>query len=200
MPVAQRRSAQGRWRAPRCWRAAWFGSAIGSKTADAQRRTLVATGAGRAFPRRTPNREFVRCAANWSSQVLSRGRTARKGRPSSVLSRGNSGGGHAIKRTQFVAIGIAKISEINLTGGPLAHARRVLDRRAAFPTPALCDASACFGSPSVKPIVPPCQLCGRRTAHGTNRSAQCPGWAGEEAIAPPRGIHWSGGSSTPCST
>jgi hypothetical protein len=118
MPVAQRRSAQGRWRAPRCWRAAWFGSAIGSKTADAQRRTLVATGAGRAFPRRTPNREFVRCAANWSSQVLSRGRTARKGRPSSVLSRGNSGGGHAIKRTQFVAIGIAKISEINLTGGP----------------------------------------------------------------------------------
>jgi hypothetical protein len=32
-----------------------------------------------------------------------------------------------MKRTQFVAIGIAKISEIYLTGGALAHARRVLD-------------------------------------------------------------------------
>ena len=137
MPVAQRRSAQGRWRAPRCWRAAWFGSAIGSKTADAQRRTLVATGAGRAFPRRTPNREFVRCAANWSSQVLSRGRTARKGRPSSVLSRGNSGGGHAIKRTQFVAIGIAKISEIHLAGRPWRTPGGSSIVVPPFPTPAL---------------------------------------------------------------
>jgi len=43
-----------------------------------------------------------------------------------------SGSRHAIKRAQLVAVGIAEVREIHLAGGPLAHARRVLDRRAAI--------------------------------------------------------------------
>src|SRR5207248_11428595 len=38
----------------------------------------------------------------------------------------------AIKRAQFVAVGIAQISEIHLAGRPLAHAGRVLDGFAAI--------------------------------------------------------------------
>ena len=41
----------------------------------------------------------------------------------------------------------------------------------------------------------------QRPAHGpTKSSLQCPGWAGAEVTFPPRAMHWSGGSSTPCST
>ena len=46
-------------------------------------------------------------------------------------------GGYRFRRAcdrapQFVAVGIAKVGEIHLPGGPLAHARRVLDRLAAI--------------------------------------------------------------------
>src|SRR5205823_12872605 len=39
---------------------------------------------------------------------------------------------HAINPDQLVAVGIAKIGEVHLAGGSLAHARRVFDRRAAI--------------------------------------------------------------------
>lgn len=92
---------------------AWFGSAVGSKTADARRRTPVVAGPRQSAPATDPKREFVRCAAYWAEpSSLSRARTARKGRPSSGLICDNSGSRHAMKRAQFVAIGIAKISEI----------------------------------------------------------------------------------------
>ena len=42
------------WRAPRCWRAAWFGSAIGSKTADARQGTPAVAGPRLSLPRRPP--------------------------------------------------------------------------------------------------------------------------------------------------
>src|SRR5436190_395586 len=58
-------------------------------------------------------------------------RAARKGPPSSVLT-GDYSGRLAIKRAQFVAVGIAQISEIHLAGRALAHAGRVLDRFAAI--------------------------------------------------------------------
>src|SRR5262249_34234522 len=46
-----------------------------------------------------------------------------------------------------------------------------------------------------------CGVTSPSPAYGpTKRSAQCPGWAGDEAIEPPRGVHWSGGSSAPYST
>jgi hypothetical protein len=40
----------------------------------------------------------------------------------------------------------------------------------------------------------------RSSAYGTKRLVQWPGWAGAAAIEPPRGMHWSGGNSAPCST
>src|SRR6516225_732384 len=66
------------------------------------------------------------------SRVLSRARAARKGAVLSFEISDNSGRRHAIKRTQFVAVGIAQVSEVHLAGGPLAHAGRVFDRRAAI--------------------------------------------------------------------
>src|SRR5688572_32294551 len=50
-----------------------------------------------------------------------------------------------MKRAQFVAIGIAKVREINLTGSALAHARRVFDRRAAIRYPGLMPCLGLFG-------------------------------------------------------
>jgi hypothetical protein len=68
---------------------------------------------------------------NWIKAQLTR-EAARKGRPSSVSICGNSGSRHAINPDQFVAVGIAKVGEVHLAGGSLAHARRVFDRRAAI--------------------------------------------------------------------
>src|SRR5207302_9339391 len=59
-------------------------------------------------------------------------RATRTGRPPSVSICGNSGSRHAINPDHLIAVGIAKVSEVHLAGGPLAHARRVFDRRAAI--------------------------------------------------------------------
>jgi hypothetical protein len=50
----------------------------------------------------------------------------------SALNRGSSGSRHAKQRAQFVAIGIAKVSQIHRAGPTLARARWVLDRRPAI--------------------------------------------------------------------
>ena len=72
------------------------------------------------------------------------GRAARKGRPSSVLPR-DSSGRHAMKPDDLVAVGIAQIGEIHLAGGPLADARRVLDRGAAIRNAGIVPRLGLFG-------------------------------------------------------
>src|SRR5271156_1804107 len=57
----------------------------------------------------------------------------------------DNSGWHAIQRAQFVTIGIAKIGEIHLAGGPLAHPRRVLDRGAAIRNPGFVPCVGLFG-------------------------------------------------------
>src|SRR5438105_3259748 len=79
------------------------------------------------------------------SQILSRARAAREGSPRQRLIRDSSGSWHAMERAQFVAIGIAKVREINPTGGALAHARRVFDRRAAIRDPGFVPCLGLFG-------------------------------------------------------
>src|SRR5688572_21477682 len=79
------------------------------------------------------------------SQTLSRERTAREGSPRQGLIRDNSGSWDAMKGAQFVAIGIAEVREINLTGGALAHARRVFDRCAAIRDPGFVPCLDLFG-------------------------------------------------------
>jgi hypothetical protein len=83
------------------------------KTADARRRMPVVAGPRQSAPATDPKREFVRCAAYLGRAKFSLARgPPGKGRPSFSLSCDNSGSRHAMKRAQFVAIGIAKISEI----------------------------------------------------------------------------------------
>src|SRR5688572_4603653 len=50
-----------------------------------------------------------------------------------------------MKRAQFVAIRIAKVREINPTGGALSHARWVFDRRAAIRDPGFVPCLGLFG-------------------------------------------------------
>src|SRR6516162_8683631 len=138
MPALQRRLAPSSWRAAKCWRVARFGCAIGYTMADAKWRTPVVASTARSLPRQSPNR-------------APQSPFAREDRPKRVallnFERRILRQLACDKGAQFVAIGIAKISEICLAGGSPAHARRVLDRGTAIrdagfvPCVGLCRAS-----------------------------------------------------------
>src|ERR1700758_4871417 len=57
-----------------------------------------------------------------------------------------SGSRHAIEPAQFVPVGIAKVSEIQLAGCPLADAGRLLDRGAAIRDPGFVPSGDLFGT------------------------------------------------------
>ena len=88
----------------------------------------------------TKNRAVVEKAIKEIDGLLAKEKRAKDGPP-----QGDNSGWHATERAQFVAIGIAKISEIHLPGGSLAHSRRVFDRRAAIRDAGLVPCVGLFG-------------------------------------------------------
>jgi hypothetical protein len=67
----------------------------------------------------------------------------------------SSGGRHAMKCAQFIAVGIAKVGEIQRTDAALTNARRVFNCHAAIRNSSLVPGVGSSGLVIAKPIVPP---------------------------------------------
>ena len=57
-----------------------------------------------------------------------------------------------MKRTQFVAIGVAKVSKIQLTGAPSAHAGRILDRHTRGSPPSQNEQNTIYKRRKERPV------------------------------------------------